>query len=380
MATNHFRRFSDIAFLRRLDFELLLTFLRQFEKYLTHERSLKFDENLLTFQYQHLAEILLTPDSDMPMELVEGLYFVHELAQKTSEETLYRHLEKAGIFPPEHLPVEDLLLLTLIEKPEILDYLHAEQYLVRPKKFETLFCRSDCSPTITDDTMRLVETELNEWFSTQRKGRGVRIFHFVRPDGLWFLVQHGKQLKCDFTHEDNGDSRRIVYRPGTFDVLCFLQDRGEFRIHTATKKEREQYGRLFGRHFFGNDAFFQKGNDQKKYLLDPLKTLSKHTLACSDISGIKSVELLEIHVTHDERDNLRETYRTETNLLEHLEILAGRLTGDITIVRATFRLTFDGDSKARCVTVCAPNVTIYDREVDGLLVDRWLKSKGFLIA
>ncbi|MCL2305278.1 MAG: hypothetical protein FWC43_08045 [Planctomycetaceae bacterium] len=380
MATNHFRRFSDIAFLRRLDFELLLTFLRQFEKYLTHERSLKFDENLLTFQYQHLAEILLTPDSDMPMELVEGLYFVHELAQKTSEETLYRHLEKAGIFPPEHLPVEDLLLLTLIEKPEILDYLHAEQYLVRPKKFETLFCRSDCSPTITDDTMRLVETELNEWFSTQRKGRGVRIFHFVRPDGLWFLVQHGKQLKCDFTHEDNGDSRRIVYRPGTFDVLCFLQDRGEFRIHTATKKEREQYGRLFGRHFFGNDAFFQKGDDQKKYLLDPLKTLSKHTLACSDISGIKSVELLEIHVTHDERDNLRETYRTETNLLEHLEILAGRLTGDITIVRATFRLTFDGDSKARCVTVCAPNVTIYDREVDGLLVDRWLKSKGFLIA
>ena len=222
MATNHFRRFSDIAFLRRLNFELLLTFLRQFEKYLTQKRSLQFDENLLTFQYHHLVEILLSPDSDMPMELVEGLYFVHELAQKTSVETLYKHLEKAGIIPSEHLPVEDLLLLTLIEKPDILDYLHAELYLVRPKKFETFFCRNDCPPTITDEAVTLVEESLNEWFSTQQKGRGVKVFHFHRGDGIWFLVQRGQQLKCDFTHEDNGNSRRIVYRPGTFDVLCFL--------------------------------------------------------------------------------------------------------------------------------------------------------------
>ncbi|MCL2304657.1 MAG: hypothetical protein FWC43_04875 [Planctomycetaceae bacterium] len=376
---NHFKRFSDVGFLRRLNFELLLTFLRQFEKYLAQKRSLKFDDNLLTFQYHHLLEILLTPDTEMPMELVEGLYFVHELSQKTSTETLCRHLENAGIFPPEHLPVEDVLLLTLIKKPDILDRLYAEQYLVRPKKFETFFCRSDSSPTITDDTMRRVETALNEWFSRQRKGRGVKIFRFARPDGLWFLVQHGKQLKCDFTHEDNGDSRRIVYRPGTFDVLCFLQEQGEFRIHTATKKEQEQYRCLFGRHFFDNDAFFQTGDSKREYTLEPLKTLSQNTLACSDIPGIKSVELLEIQTIHPKRGNLRETYRSETNLLTHLEIFACRLTETVTIVRAVFRLTFDGDSKSRCVTVCTPNVTIYDREVDGPLVDRWLKSRGFIL-
>ena len=380
MAINHFRRFSDIGFLRCLNFELLLTFLRRFEKYLTQKRSLKFDENLLSFQYHHLVEILLTPDSDMPMELVEGLYFVHELAQKTPVETLYKRLETAGVFPPEHLPVEDLLLLTLIEKPDILDCLHAEQYLVRPKKFETFFCRSDCSPTITDDTMRLVEAELNEWFSTQRKGRGVRIFRFTRPDGLWFLVQHGKQLKCDFTHEDNGDSRRIVYRPGTFDVLCFLQEWGEFRIHTATKKEQKQYSRLFGKHFFGDETFFQAENDMRKFTLDPLKHLTRHSLSGAGIEGIKSVDLLELQLVHKVTGDLREIYRTDANLLEHLDTLAGRLTDNINIVRATFRLTFEGDSKSRCITVCTPNVTIYDRDVDGLLVDRWLKAKGLLIA
>ncbi len=219
-------RFSDIGFLRRLDFELLITFLRKFEEYLTRRRSLDLNGNLLTFRYHHLAEILFTPDDDIPMELIEGLYHVHELSRKTSVETLCRHLEQAGKLPAEQLPIEDLLLWTLIEKPDILDYVHAELHLIRPKKFETFFCRCDRPLTNIDDALPLIETELNEWFPLQRKGRGAKVFCFFRPDGIWFLIQHGKQLKCDFTHEDNGDSRRIIYRPGTFDVLCFHQDHG----------------------------------------------------------------------------------------------------------------------------------------------------------
>ncbi|HBT78379.1 MAG TPA: hypothetical protein DEB39_15970, partial [Planctomycetaceae bacterium] len=62
------------------------------------------------------------------------------------------------------------------------------------------------------------------------------------------------------------------------------------------------------------------------------------------------------------------------------DILADRLTENVDIVRATFRLTFDGDAKSRCVTICTPNVTIYDREADGVLIDLWLKSKGLLAA
>ena len=63
MVANHYKRFSDIGFLRRLDLELLLVFLRKYEEYLTHQRSLELVGNFLTFRYQHLAEILLTPDS-----------------------------------------------------------------------------------------------------------------------------------------------------------------------------------------------------------------------------------------------------------------------------------------------------------------------------
>ena len=315
----------------------------------------------------------------MPMDLIEGLYFVHELSQRTSVETLCKHLEKAGKSPPAPLPIEDLLLWTLIEKPHILDYLHAELYLVRHKKFETFFCRCDCPPTITDDAITRIETSLNDWFAVQHKGRGVKVFRFIRPDGIWFLVQHGKQLKCDFTHEDNGNSRRIVYRPGTFDVLCFLPEHGEFRVHTATKKERDQYRCLFGWHCFGDEIFFQTGDNKRRYTLAPLKHLSKHLLTCFDIEGLRSVELVELQIAHGFCGDLREIYHSETNLLEYLDILTNRLTETVNIVRASFRLTFDGETRSRCVTICTPNVTIYDRETDGHLVDLWLKSKGFLI-
>ena len=378
MAIKHFKRFSDIGFLRRLDFELLLTFLRQFEEYLVHHRALELVEHFLTFRYQHLAEILLTPDVNTPVELIEGLYYVHELSQKTTLETLCHHLGRADISP--HMPIEDLLLKTVIERPHVLACLHAEQHLVRPKKFETFFCRSDRPPMLTDDTVAHIEAALNDWFAVQHKGRGVKLFRFIRPDGIWFLIQHGKQLKCDFTHEDNGDSRRIVYRPGTFDVLCFLQERGEFRMHTATKRDRDEYRRLFGKHFFYEETFFQAGDNGKKYTLTPLKQLSKHSLACFDVDGLKSAELVELQIVHNIIGDLREIYRSETNLLDHLDILAGRMTDTVDIVRATFRLTFSGDSKSRCITVCTPNVTIYDREADGALIDLWLKSKGFVIA
>lgn len=371
------KRFSDIGFLRRLNFELLLTFLQQFEGYLTHQRSLELDENLLTFRYHHLAEILLTPDAEMPMKLVEGLYLVHELSQKTSMASLYRYLEQAGIFPDENLPIEDMLLSTLIEKPEILDYLNAEQHLVRPKKFETFFGQCDRSPTATDEALSRIETELNEWYSMQRKGRGVKMFRFFRPDGIWFLIQHGKPLKCDFTHEDNGDSRRILYRPGTFDVLIYSPFRCDLQMHTATKTEKLQYLRLLGRHLFDDEQFFQSGDVVKKDTLEPLKGLSRNILSCYDIDGIESVKWVEAHVDPDGSGKLLDILKSESDLFDYHDFLAKRVTEKSFITRAKFRIRFSGDTRERCMTICAPNIAIYDREGDGQIVEMWLKLRGF---
>jgi hypothetical protein len=377
MATTHFKHFSDIGFLRRLDLELLLVFLRKYEKYLTHQRSLELDGTVLTFRYQHLAEILLTPDSDMPMELIEGLYLIHELSRKTSMETLCHHLEKAGILPTELLPLEDLLLMALIKKPDVLDYVYAEQYLVRPKKFETFFGRCDSSPIVTDEAFSLVESELNEWYATQRKGRGVKLLRFFRPDGIWFLVQHGKSLKCDFTHEDNGNSRRILYRPGTFDVLIYSHLRGDLLMHATTKTEKLQYLRLLGRHLFGDERFFQGGDGAKKYTLEPLKNLSRNILSCYDVDGIESVKWVEAHVDPDGSGKLVDILKSECDLFDYHDFLAKRVTEKSRITRAKFRIRFAGDGRERCMTICSPNIAIYDREGDGQIVEKWLKLRGF---
>jgi hypothetical protein len=68
-----------------------------------------------------------------------------------------------------------------------------------------------------------LEESLNEFFHLHRKDRGVRVFVFMRDDGIWFLIRHGLPMKREAAITDQGESKGVLFRPEIYDVLTFYR-------------------------------------------------------------------------------------------------------------------------------------------------------------
>ncbi|HEX7010505.1 MAG TPA: hypothetical protein VF184_11015, partial [Phycisphaeraceae bacterium] len=49
-----------------------------------------------------------------------------------------------------------------------------------------------------------------------------------------------------------------------------------------------------------------------------------------------------------------------------------------TLLRASFKVKFSGALRPRTVVIRPPNVTIFDRESDSDLLNRWMIERGFI--
>ncbi|MCX6626065.1 MAG: hypothetical protein NTW28_00350 [Candidatus Solibacter sp.] len=135
--------------------------------------------------YETLAAILVNPDGDLPRDLAQRLYLVHEMATDRGMQDL---LEVA---PPGLLTVDgrdstaaDVALQVLLRDRPLLERTHAEQFLIRTRSFYV--CRGpgkphdslpDCSAAVTD----AIGPDLDEWFDKHGRGRGSKVFTFLRP-------------------------------------------------------------------------------------------------------------------------------------------------------------------------------------------------------
>jgi hypothetical protein len=111
--------------------------LHHFQNYLA-QRGLSIEpDGESGIDYQALAEILTNPDAAMPRELMDGLYYVHEMS---TTETMIVLIDEAppGLlsFPPDVDPTPaDVAAQVWVKDRVLLERKHSEQYLVRPKSF-----------------------------------------------------------------------------------------------------------------------------------------------------------------------------------------------------------------------------------------------------
>jgi len=49
------------------------------------------------------------------------------------------------------------------------------------------------------------------------------------------------------------------------------------------------------------------------------------------------------------------------------------------IIKACFRVTFSDSDTPRTVTIKPPNVAQYTRDADSVIVERWLRARGFIV-
>ncbi len=375
------KRFSRVATLKSVNLFLLRRFLAPYRRFFD-AYGLDVTGRATAFDYEGVAQLLMAPDEETPEPLLDALFFIDEVAHELLFDALYDRALGAGI-PVDRdteLSPADLAVLVWLEQPEVLERFHAEQFLTRPKRFESFVAPLGTPgkiPQISEDICDALECDLNRFFTTRHKGRGTRVFPFVREDGIWLLVRHGQQIRREGTVEPDGRSKNIYYRPEKFDVLVYFPENCELTIHTSTKGECAAYCQVIGDRVFGDGDFFRSSHVVPRYALSRILQQGRDMLICSDVEGIDAVRLVELQVRHGGGLGHREIHRAE-DVFDALDDIGRVIPHDARPIRAGFKILFSDSRRWRTVTLCVPNAAVYDRDSDSEAVNRWLRQRGFV--
>jgi hypothetical protein len=368
--------------LKKMAFPLLLRLLEPFREYL-QQRGLAWTEQEDRFDYAALAVVLASPTEQTPEVLLDALYIIDATAEEELFDDIRDRAVEAGVDLSglaEPSPA-DLAALVWLERPALLEQVHAEQHLTRPRKFVSFLSSRAAAARVAEPAAEVIlglEQDLDRWFAEHKKGHGaVRVYFFPRQDGAWFMVRHGLRITREGTVESDGRPGRVYYRPEKFDVLIYHGDRGELAVHTGTKGEQEAYCRRFGRHLFGDDGYFDFPNGRPVYTLRPIIARGRAALACRPGECIEAVRLVELQFLHDCQQRYVEIHRAD-DVFDAMEEKGRDVPDGARLVCMKLMVLFAGGGRWRSVVLRTPNVAVFDRESDSEAVHAWLDERGFL--
>jgi hypothetical protein len=380
MATYNLRRFAHPDGLKAITPEHLLALLKPHEAYFESRDLMLWSPSIDGLDYEQLVEVLMNPDLSTPVELIDALYYVHEMATPECMDVLLQEAEINGISldgNPDPT-VADVAVQIYIQNKDILERKHAEQYLIKPRSFE--YFQTEVRP-IPDfkqpsfEQLTALEKDLDDWFEKKKRGRGSRVFVYPKPGTIWFLVRHGDPFKREGSL-DGDQSSSVFYRPEKYDVLVYEPTIGEIRMNACGKGEKDTLRREFGRHLFNDESYFPgKG----KYTLEPLQTDGEASIVCTDVEVIEWVRLKELQFFWGGTE--REIEIRKAN--DVFAAYAGRnhaMPQKVHIIRASFLVKFTDSKTARTVVIRPPNIAQYTRDSDAGIIESWLTKRGFVIS
>jgi len=377
MATLNPRRFAQPDALKAINPTRPLQFLDPYRSYLD-SRGLVWPADG-DIDYAALADILMKPDDQMPTRMVDALYFVHEMATPDEMDNLIKAAQAEGIeldHDPDTTPA-DIAAQIWLKAPELLEGMHAEVLVMKPKSF-THFKNEEPGPkTFTppsEPTLTALQTELDLWFDDHKRGTGSKVLYFDYGDKVSFLVRHGMPFKREGSLKE-GQSETVFYRPEIHDVLVYDRLVNELSVHADTKGERELCLAAFGRHLFGNAEYFP---DDEKFTLEPLKSGDPECLACADIEGMEEVKLTEPQFFWGGPYGDIEI-RKSKNHLASLATRSQSISETAMLIQASFSVKFENAKNPRTIKIRPSNIATYTRDDDSVLVEKWMTARDFIV-
>ncbi|MEW6252204.1 MAG: hypothetical protein AB1716_16315 [Planctomycetota bacterium] len=369
------RFFSQPEILRGIDPENLLSLLADHAAAL-EALGLKLpDVAAAGFDHDRLMSLLMEPDK-LPADLREAFYFIHEMATPEGMACLLEAAEEAGIEivgTPAPTP-GDVAVQVWLKDRDLLERKHAEQFLQSPRTFESFHTAVTPVPKYRDPAAAAAQMkkDLDDFFEKKKRGRNTKVFPYVRADGVWFLVRHGDPFKREGAIDEKGESVGVYYWPEKFDVLCLDAAEGELRINARNKGEKKAYRTIVGRHLYGDDGFF---GGEDKYTLEPLREKGEDAL--TPVEGMEQVVLVEVDFYRGGSFHEREIRKAD-DVFGAYRARNKQFPAKAPITKACFRVTFSDSDTPRTVTIKPPNVAQYTRDADSVVVEQWLKARGFI--
>jgi hypothetical protein len=371
------RFFSQPEVLRGIDPENLLSLMADHAAAL-EPLGLKLPDvaDAAAIDYEHLTALLMEPDK-LPADLREAFYFIHEMATDEGMACLLDAAEEADIEivgKPGPTP-GDVAVQVWLKDRELLERKHAEQFLQNARSFQSFGTERSPVPKYRDPIPRLaqMQKELDDFFEKKKRGRNTKIFPYVREDSVWFLVRHGDPFKREGAIDDKGESYGAYYWPEKFDVLVLDPTDGELRINARNKGEKKKYREVFGRHLYKDEGFFSVEN---KYTLEPLREKGEDAIA--PIEGMDEVLLVEVDFFWGGSFAEKEIRKAD-DVFGAYKARNRTFPTKPRIIKACFRVTFSDSDRPRTVTIKPPNEAQYTRDADSLIVEKWLKARGFIV-
>jgi len=371
-------RFTNPAFLKKIapaNLLGLLTSTESIKTYLADRGFALSTDSAGGIDYDVLVGILADPDTAMPKQLVDGLYFVHEMSTPEIMEEL---LEEAGVLvkcePGVDPTPADVAIQIWLKDRELLERKHSEQFLVRPKSFvyyQGAKGEAREAPVLNDSARADMEGKLDAWFERKKRGKGSRVFVHRRDGEVWFLVRHGEPIRREGALED-GESSSVYYRPEKFDVVIYNCELDGLAVNAGTKGQKNLYKETFGKCLFGDERYFGDGG---RYSLEPLRVRGEDALDCSAVPGIEWIRLKEVEIFHG--SGLTVVYKA-TDVFQKLDVRAIEVLSSGFLTKASFTIRFTDAATPRSVNIWQPSRASYMRDVDRLLVEAWMRQQGFL--
>ncbi len=379
MPTFRVDRFLRPAVLRSIDPDRLVSYLHMFKDYLLSQGLvLRGKHPLSPAQFDQLVRILGTPTRDTPRDLLDSMHLVTEMANAKCMEVILSRIDASELDLAEvaNPTPADVAIQAWIYRRQLLEAIHAEQSLVRTRSFESFQCMSNDVPEIRDlssEEHRVMERELADWFNDRRCSLACKVFVVPHDDGTQLLIRRGEPMRREESLEDN-DIGSVFYRPLKYDVLMFNRDTGELKIHADSSAQKAIYCRLVGKYFFGNENLFPPSS---RYTLAPLVSNSRDALSCGDVEDLLSVTLVELQILigGSQREIIIHKAR---DVFEAFEERRAQLSEKTEPIRAKFEVRFVDSKRPRSVTLCPPNVAIYTRDGDSIILEKWMEQRGFI--
>lgn len=379
MPTLNLRRFADPDMLKTIQLKYLIQLLKPNQDYLSGRGlSLSADKHE-DFDYELLAEILIDPDDQMPMDLLNALYFIHGMSHEDGMDDLIQGVQESGLMisADDDSSPADIAVQVWLQDSNLLERKHAEQSMQRKRSFEYFMSEKTspkATPSLDVSTIAVLEKNLEEWFLTNKRGRGTKVFAFDREGEIRFLVWHGRPFRCEGSIVD-GQSSSIFFRPENHDVLVYDKALGELRMNAENKRIKKIYLEFFGKHLFGDKNHFPGAN---KYTLEPLSIDGRASLVCSDIPGLEWIRLKEIQYFWDREIPEIEIHKA-TDLFQCMADREEEIPEEVRLIGASFDVKFENIRSPRTLSICPGNVAQYSHDDDGVCLEKWMAKRGFIL-
>ena len=382
MATVALRRFTNADTLKQISNESLVQLLAPYRTFFAG-RGLELPTTaMVTVDCEKLANIFMTPDTDMPRDLADALFLVHEMSTKEAMDKIVP--AAAAVQPPLNLdgadePADVAVRVWLLRR-SVLEAVHAEYELARPKTFVSYLTDREKVPPFKvpdEKTRQAWEQAMDRVFEKKKRGDGCRVLIYSRDGYCWVLVRHGEPFRREGSYEQ-GKPGSVFYRPQQHDVLIYNLETGELSIHAGSQWERDLYRENFGVFVFGIKNFFPGDG---KYTLAPLIEKNEAALTCGDVGEIEWVKLREVEfeLMGSGRKNPEREIRKATDLFAAFAARDFKFKEGHIIKRAVFSVKFKDAKRSRSVTITPSNRAKYDRDDDSTIMESWLKLREFII-